>query len=238
MAEGIIDIIRQKPSALTVVKSLIIINVGIFILLRIGLLMGNSETLIDCLSLSNSNFHLWTPITYMFVHIHLLHLTGNIVTFYIAGYFLSRKISVLKLITVYFASGIGGALSFIMFQNGEGSIVGASSAVMGILTFAAIAYRNKSFTLPFPGKVSVTAVMIIFLILHFALIAGGGESTVLAVHSGGIISGILCALIISFIGVKDRKRQRAELERINEKVRKSGFSSLTFHEREIVCRKN
>jgi rhomboid protease GluP len=124
-------------------------------------------------------------ITSMFVHGGFLHIFFNMYALYYIGTIVERVYGPYKFLTIYLASGIGGALLTQIFSP-EAFSVGASGAIFGLvgLLFGA-GFRDD--TPPMVRPMTGTAllpVIIINLILGFT--ASGINNFA---HIGGLITG-------------------------------------------------
>jgi membrane associated rhomboid family serine protease len=94
-----------------VVKYILLINVGVFLLL---MLTGN-ETLSDFLALhyfASPDFQVYQIVTHMFMHGSLMHLFGNMFALFMFGPSLERVWGSKRFLLFYFVCGIGAALLY------------------------------------------------------------------------------------------------------------------------------
>ncbi len=188
------------------VVRLIMINVGVFLFLRLFDLMfwlfnTNSPNLLQYLW---SYSHLptlirnpWTVITYMFTHWHIFHLFWNMIILWMIGRIFEDLLGPKRLLGNYILGGIVGFVLFITAYNllpqlnaGIGSpIMGASAGVMAVLIGLA-AYRPElELHLLLLGPVRLKWVALGVLFLDLISIREGNNSGGHIAHLGGALYG-------------------------------------------------
>ncbi len=174
------------------VKHLLIINVLVFgadyVLQRQGIYLGN---ILALFSLQSGNFHLWQPLSYMFMHANLSHIFFNMFNLWMFGAAMENFWGTKRFLIYYLACGIGAGLLY-MLLPGLHITVGASAAVYGLLLAFGMAFPNEYiylyFLMPIKTKWFVTGMIVIELlqgifysydgVAHFA-------------HLGGMLIGFL-----------------------------------------------
>ena len=174
------------------VKHLLIINVLVFgadyVLQRQGIYLGN---ILALFSLQSGNFHLWQPLSYMFMHANLSHIFFNMFNLWMFGAAMENFWGTKRFLTYYLACGIGAGLLY-MLLPGLHITVGASAAVYGLLLAFGMPFPNEYiylyFLMPIKTKWFVTGMIVIELlqgifysydgVAHFA-------------HLGGMLIGFL-----------------------------------------------
>ncbi len=162
-------------------------------------------------------FHIWQPVTHMFMHGGFWHLFFNMYTLYFFGRVLEERWGAKKFLIFYFVTGLGAALIHTgvewiqmhhwMGQVAEGSLaaqskiyalkmtptVGASGAIYGVLMGFAMLYPDAMLSLIFP-PVSMKAKWFVLIFGGIELLTGitgvGGGIAHFA-HLGGLIFGYL-----------------------------------------------
>ena len=170
----------------TAVKHLLIINIIAYlasiILVRYGIELNN---LLGLWSLSTGNFHVWQPLTYMFMHGSFDHVFFNMFSLWMFGYVLENYWGTRRFLFYYLACGIGAGLIHMMLP-GIHLTVGASAAVYGILLAFGMMFPNERiylyFLVPIKTKWFIIGMIVIELfegifrttdgIAHFAHLAG------------------------------------------------------------------
>jgi membrane associated rhomboid family serine protease len=201
----------------------------------------------------------WTIVTYMFVHAGLTHILFNMIALYFFGPRVEQRIGSERFFSLYMISGItGGLLSFVFAPAAP--IVGASGAIFGVmLAYARFWPRDRIYiwgVLPIEARWLVIGYTVLSLWWGFG---GGASGTAHFAHLGGFVGGFLCLLYMQrHQGAKrfrkqataapatkdalvgdwrkvDRSRihaiNREEVDRILDKISKSGIASLTPQER-------
>lgn len=174
------------------VKHLLIINVLVFgadyVLQRQGIYLGN---ILALFSLQSGNFHLWQPLSYMFMHANLTHIFFNMFNLWMFGAAMENFWGTKRFLIYYLACGIGAGLLY-MLLPGLHITVGASAAVYGLLLAFGMTFPNEYiylyFLMPIKTKWFVTGMIVIELlqgifysydgVAHFA-------------HLGGMLIGFL-----------------------------------------------
>ncbi|MBD5180386.1 MAG: rhomboid family intramembrane serine protease [Bacteroidales bacterium] len=185
----------------------------------------------------------WTVITYMFTQTDVMHCLFNMLWLYWFGVLWERFSSGRHLLQLYFLSGLGGAIAFFLMSITNGGsgmyLEGASAAVMGIVAATAIMIPNVKLNLFLFGAVKLKWIAIISIVF-FALGASGHTATAHWAHLGGAVAGAAYAMWLKYIHLKPRithkvpsnsARAREELDELLDKVRVSGYGSLTANER-------
>jgi membrane associated rhomboid family serine protease len=207
----------------------------------------------------------WTIITYMFLHGGLGHIFFNMLSLFFFGPRLESRLGGRQFLTLYFLSGIMGAvLSFALAP--QSGVIGASGAVFGVmLAYASFWPRDQILIwgiLPVEARVMVIAMTVLAL---FGGFTGGGGIAHFA-HLGGFLGGWVS---LRWFARRSSGRQwqnkvtparpressesslarwrqirrdnlhevnRAELDRILDKISSQGIHSLSQADREFLER--
>lgn len=96
-------------------RTLIIVNVGIFILTALLSSMEAMEldVLLGSYYPESINFHFWQPFTHMFIHAGIGHLLFNMFALFIFGSTVEYHLGTKRFLILYFIAGMG---SFILFN--------------------------------------------------------------------------------------------------------------------------
>jgi membrane associated rhomboid family serine protease len=132
----------------------------------------------------------WRLITSAFLHASVLHIAFNMYFLWFVGSAVEQALGRGRFLSLYFISALAGSAGALVVTPNEFT-VGASGALFGLLGAALVLERQRNFVL---GG-SALALIVINLILSFTLsnISVGG-------HIGGLVGGILCALVFSRFG--------------------------------------
>ena len=199
----------------TATKNIIIINVLVMIMT-----MLNEDMMYEKFALfypTSPFFHIWQPVTHMFMHGGFFHLLFNMYTLFIFGSVLERVWGPKKFLIFYFATGLGAAaihtgVEWIQMQSwiaqaAEGTqsalmaihtmkmtpTVGASGAIYGVLMGYAMLYPDSMLTLVLP-PVSLKAKWFVLIFAGIELltgITGTGGGIAHFAHLGGLIFGYI-----------------------------------------------
>ncbi|MCE5341786.1 MAG: rhomboid family intramembrane serine protease [Planctomycetaceae bacterium] len=245
------------PPLTPVVKYLLIINVGIYLLSIIVKPIGNflyGWLEIDS-STTASSLQLWRVIGYQFLHDprSVGHIFMNMIGLYFLGPTLERFWHSKKFLIFYLACGAAGGLYYILLSNlgaiPKGELIGASGAILGMLAACAILFPHfVVILLVFPVPIRVASVLLICYYVINIFIVGqnaGGD----AAHLAGMATGAAYV----YFGPKLKNRYKAslqdnwekkfrayselqkEVDRILEKVNQQGINSLTKKEKQILA---
>lgn len=219
-------------------KLLLGINLIMFIGLRIAVALGGS---IDLFGFSMSHPWLWTPVTYMFTQGSVIEFLFNMIwlwgfchLFMIAG-------TERRMLAAYICGGLGGVLFFVLASflgiiHG-GVLLGASASIIGLAVCAAIVTPYVGVELLMIGRVTLKTIAIITVALSLLPFLennpGGGWA-----HIGGAVAGVICGFAMkhgwlprfSRKSIKT-KQQAMTLDSLLDKVRRSGYASLTKAEK-------
>lgn len=137
--------------------------------------------------------------TCMFLHIGIMHLACNMYSLYVVGREVESLFGKIKYIIIYVLSGIFGSIMSIAFTHNTIS-AGASGAIFGLLgalLYFGIHYRTY---LGDAIKRSVIPIIVINLLIGFF-----SEGIDLAAHIGGLVGGVLVAMMV---GIPDKSKTK------------------------------
>jgi len=203
----------------------------------------------------------WTLVTYMFLHGGMWHILFNMLGLYFFGPRLEEELGERDFLLLYFISGLAGAL--FSFLTPHAAIIGASGAVYGVLMGFAFFWPKERILIW--GVVPLEARWLVIIMTALSLSGGfgGGDSVAHFAHLGGFAGGFLflkwrarnsrgtkfqASLEVPPPSGADLQRwsristermhevNRAELERIQAKIKASGAASLSGSERTFLDR--
>jgi membrane associated rhomboid family serine protease len=122
-----------------------------------------------------------------FLHASLFHIGFNMVALFFLGRILEPGIGTARFVAIYFASLFAGSLGATILSP-DTLTIGASGAIFGIFGATFVIARHRGIT----GLASSVGII---LVLNLVYTAGNPEIS-LGGHVGGLIGGLLCALII------------------------------------------
>jgi len=185
-----------------VVKNLIILNVGIFLLQ--GLMPQEVERSLMLYDFRYEGFMPFQLFTHIFLHHDFMHLFFNMLWLFFMGPLVEQYIGEKKLIILYIISGIGAGvlqnLSYIYDSPDfavEIASLGASGGVAGVMMAAALKFPNMEivlFPLPIPIKMKYFVVMYAAYEL-FQGLSKANTGIAHFSHLGGMIFGAILILI-------------------------------------------
>ena len=202
--------IKQIFDGANIPVKLIYVNAGVFLLLRLIIVIctlfqiGGANFMQYLQMPSSLNllvYRPWTIITYMFLHVDLLHILLNMLWLYWFGrifllYFNARQFGGL-----YVTGGIFGAIFFLLAYNlfpyfvnvvGNSYLMGASASVMAIVFAVSFYRKNHEINLLFFGRIKLIYLALFVLaidLLSVVSVNAGGHIA----HIGGALFGILFA---------------------------------------------
>lgn len=194
-----------SPKRIVVTYAIIGICVVLFALMY---LFGNGSE--DSITLINFGANLDTLVksgeyyrlfTCMFLHIGIMHLLCNMYSLYVIGREVETVYGKWKYLAIYLISGICGSIFSLAFNHNTIS-AGASGAIFGLLgALLYFGYYYRAY-LGNALRSSIIPVIVINLIIGFL-----SPSIDNAAHIGGLIAGILTAMLVS-VPDKSTKKER------------------------------
>ncbi|HLP04142.1 MAG TPA: rhomboid family intramembrane serine protease [Paludibacter sp.] len=283
----IIEKIKQSFRQGTSLTKLIYINAGVFIALKLLIIgMQLFRTSWDFLpylampaDLVRLLHHPWTPLTYMFLHVEILHFLFNIMALYWFGKIFLLYFSEKQLVGLYLTGGLIAAAFHVLALNlfpyysemvSQSLLLGASGSIMAIIIASAMQSPNMGMQLLLLGNIKLKYIALAFVLISLFGITsnnGGGELA----HLGGALAGYI--FIVSLRQGKDitkglnrlidststlfgprklkvkynphqkknrmsdaefnmnKARKMAEIDRILDKIKTSGYESLSAEEK-------
>ena len=201
----------------------------------------------------------WTPLTYMFLHGSFTHLLFNMLALFFFGPRIEARLDSARFIALYFLSGLTGALISALFSP-HSPIIGASAGVFGVMLAFAYYWPHEPIhiwgVIPVPARVLVIVTTVLSLWSGFS---GRGSGIAHFAHLGGYVGAYLYLKWIDRKRGQFRKMHdaapafrpdiaewqridrsslhqlnREELDRILDKISKSGVGSLSASERQFL----
>ena len=202
---GAADIVRKFIYA-NVLVYIILVLIGVFsVLLNVPQLVATVKSWLELpASLVSLAHKPWTVFTYMFMHGGLMHILWNMFALYLFGRIFLDFFSVRHFVGVYLLGGILGALFFVLAYNvfpyfagvvDVAHLVGASAAVLAVVTAAAVRSPEYRISLLFFGSVKLSTFAIFTVCISVLMLSGGNAGGNFA-HLGGALGGYLFALML------------------------------------------
>ncbi len=239
------------------VQRLLIANVLAFFVQRMA--PGLAEPLVFVPMLVFT--HPWTIVTYMFLHGGFTHILFNMLGLYFFGPRIEARLGSRRFITLYFVSGISGALLSFVFAPYAG-VIGASAGIFGImLAFAHFWPHEKIYiwgVLPLEAR---WLVVITTALAIWSGMSGSAGGVADFAHLGGYAGAFIylrmirwgsaaakfkkraegASAVVGSIGAFQRvdvskvhELNRDEVNRILDKISAQGVGALTVQERQFL----
>jgi membrane associated rhomboid family serine protease len=210
--------------------------------------------------------HPWTILTYMFVHGGFGHILFNMLSLYFFGPRVEERLGGRRFAIMYFVSGMMGALLSVFFAPYAAIIGASGAVFGVMLAFAHFWPRDQILIwgiLPVEARVMVIAMTVMAVVFGFT---GAQSGVAHFAHLGGFVGGWICLRVFerrsdtrkwqakvappapreSSELLLNRWRRirrenlhevnRAELDRILDKISSQGMSSLSAGDREFLER--
>jgi membrane associated rhomboid family serine protease len=186
--------------------SLIAANAIVFALQMIFPLVEQVFALTPTLAFGNG--WLWQLFTYMFLHGGIMHITFNMFVLFMFGTVIEHSLGEKKYLILYFISGIGSALFYVLLTGiVDIEMLGASGAIFGILTAYGFMFpKNIVFVFPGIPLPAIFAVIGFAVLELFSGIFGLEPGIANFGHLGGIITGVILMYYWKH-GAKKNKRE-------------------------------
>lgn len=203
MVQSIIEDIKSQFRYGNKVVQIILVNFMIFL----GIVVikaftpggGSSDfftTFFSWIALPSDGFSLlrkpWTLITHMFVHQGFWHVAWNMIMLYWFGKIVGDLIGDNKILPLYFAGGVFGALFYLLFANilgWYGIAFGASAAVMSFVVAAGFLAPEYNMRLLLLGDVKLKYVALGLVLLDLVMISEANNTGGRIAHLGGAVFG-------------------------------------------------
>src|SRR5215211_8266967 len=130
----------------------------------------------------------WRLLTAGFLHGGMFHLLLNMYALFILGRMLEPALGHVRFAALYFASLLAGSFGAVLL-NPETPVVGASTAIFGLLGAAIVMARNRGIDIMASG---LGPILIINLLITFF----PGFNISIGGHLGGLAGGVLATLAI------------------------------------------
>ena len=129
----------------------------------------------------------WQLLTSLFVHVDIVHISGNMLFLLIFGLRAEEMFSLPEYLSIYLLSGLTGNLLTLAFLPLNVPSAGASGAIFGLFG-ATILYSRRSV-----GQSIIGALVY----AGFLLLLNSGENVNYFAHFGGLAAGLLIGYVIA-----------------------------------------
>lgn len=199
---------QEHPRVTPTVQALVAINIAVAFLQLVafnglsGILAFDSNAFPD---------RWWGAATYMFGHVTVWHLLVNMYALVLFGPRLEQAWGSRKFAWFYLVCGLGGVAFQTLILRG-GVLLGASSAVFGVMTAFAMQWPDEEVYLLFALRMRVRTLIVglfVFNIVFGVIATGdtGGTNIAYFAHVGGVIAAYLYMRMSATPGI-DQVRQR------------------------------
>ena len=236
-----------------VVRALILVNIAAFLLQAVAPGFTEAFLFYPVVALT----HPWTIVTYMFLHGGIMHIFFNMLGLYYFGPRVESVIGARRFVYLYFISGITGALLQTVFAP-YAPMIGASAGVFGVSLAYAYFWPNVVFYIWGVLPLSASMMVIFNAVVAFWFGFGGmGGGVAHFAHLGGYAGAFIYLRWLNRArGTFKRKAtaapvevdkqlqgwrtidvtriheaNRAEVNRLLDKISKEGVGSLSGSER-------
>lgn len=187
---------KQKKAVCTIV--IVAVNIIIFLYLSLFGMTEDSRYMLQhgalYIPVVFQNGEYYRLITSMFLHFGFSHLANNMVMLFLMGWILEKEIGSVRFVLIYFLSGLGGDLLYILYsiRMDEYAVsAGASGAIFGIVgALLYIAIRNRGHIGNITGR---GIIFMIFCSLYYGYSSTGVNNLA---HIGGLCTGFLVAILL------------------------------------------
>ncbi len=231
-------------------------NVAVFVL---QMIMGSGMIMYFGLTPAKvvREFWAWQIFSYMFLHGNLLHLLFNMYILWFFGQSIERVMRSSAFLRFYILCGVGGAVfNVLLSPNDFTPIVGASAAILGVITAYGLIFPYDIIYVFFLFPMRARYAIILFAVMEMAFAYSGARTGIANLaHLGGMLTGFLYLKwgdfhirgllnkLLSKWAEKERRKHQVqfhdlsqEVDRILDKVLQKGADSLTRQERDLMQR--
>jgi hypothetical protein len=140
----------------------------------------------------------------MFMHGGLMHIVWNMFALYLFGRIFLDFFSIRHFVGVYLLGGLFGALFYVLAYNlfpyfagvvDVSHLVGASAAVLAVVTAAAVRSPEYRINMLFFGSIKLSTFAIVTVCISVLMLSGNNAGGNFA-HLGGALGGYLFALLL------------------------------------------
>ena len=177
-----------------VVRNLLFINIAVFIIQKV---MPVATYYLALYSINSPYFKPYQFFTYMFAHGDFFHILFNMMAFASIAPVLEMYWGDKKFLLFYMATGIGAGIiyalaNFFFFPGVEGSMLGASGALYGVLMAFGMIFPNMEVSLFF---IPIRAKYLVFVIGGLTFLMDRSGKVAHLAHFGGAFIGFI---LVSF----------------------------------------
>jgi membrane associated rhomboid family serine protease len=131
----------------------------------------------------------WQLITSVFTHVEIWHVAMNMFALFIFGPALEAILGRARFLAVYLVSGLASSVLVLFLSSPDGSTVGASGALFGLLGALLVAARKAR--LNSQWLMQNLAIGVVITVVGWRMISWQG-------HLGGFLGGVVAAALIAY----------------------------------------
>src|SRR5919112_2548059 len=135
----------------------------------------------------------WRPVSSMFLHAGFIHLALNMLSLYFLGAFVEVAFGRARFLALYLTSGLAGGLAYLYFGAFDGSVVGASGAIFGLLG-GVLGYSLRRGTFSWQNPLIRQLLILTALNLYFGFSVANISNTA---HIGGLLGGLAFGWLVA-----------------------------------------
>jgi membrane associated rhomboid family serine protease len=205
------------PPLTRAVKTLVIINIGIFLLSVIlnavgqGAIVAAARDIFGLVPAAVTHGWVWQVVSYSFLHADLFHVLFNMLSLWWIGATLEQHWGSRQFTEFYLFCVIGAAVSTIVIAYTAAGIfrlspntltIGASGGVYGILMAFGILYKDREFWMfPFPFMIKAKYMIMIWILIALVGSLQGPAGVAYVAHLGGLLFGYLYVRFVPRAGL-------------------------------------
>lgn len=185
------------------VKWLLIANIGVFVLQNLFEVWVRTNWFSRLFALEPGTLvqgMVWTPLTYSLLHSGLGHIFFNLLLLFFVGRALEPRVGAGRFLEIYGAGALVGGIMWLTFNWGSTvPLVGASGAIIAILTVFCILYAEDTIQLLLffvvPVRIKPKFILIAVLafnaigFLFYEIAPGTSSPVAFSAHLGGVLGG-------------------------------------------------
>jgi rhomboid protease GluP len=135
----------------------------------------------------------WRLVSSMFLHSGFIHLTLNMLSLYFLGAFMEVTFGRARFLALYLTSGLAGGIACLYFGDFDGSVVGASGAIFGLLG-GVLGYSLRRGTFSWQNPLIRQLLILTALNLYIGFSIPNISN---AAHIGGLLSGLAFGWLVA-----------------------------------------
>ena len=135
----------------------------------------------------------WLLLSSMFLHAGFIHLALNMLSLYFLGSFVEVAFGRGRFLALYLTSGLAGGIAYLYFGDFDGSVVGASGAIFGLLG-GVLGYSLRRGTFSWQNPLIRQLLILTALNLYFGFSVSNISNTA---HIGGLVGGLAFGWLVA-----------------------------------------